>query len=202
MNRREFLKGTAAAGAAAVLPISILPASNMLPGAKNLGSEQDAKYFRDKLFEGFSFSNINQVLEKNLPLRMFNNGYDWIIAKSQEDAESLLIEMMYPNPAPKTEFLADLGLDHLGIKEWEQTYDPENQIWGWYQTKKKGVVGRKYGPIFRDEVEGDGWREMDMDEKMSVYDEDTGETTVKTVFEWIEEAAPDGEPCYFVTTEY
>ena len=116
------------------------------------------------------------------PLKMYTNQIDYVIAKSKEEAEKILIEMMYGERAvPRGEFLLENDIPKLFPLPAGRNY-----------------FRRNYFPIYMDEIEGEGWEEMPMDSQMDVWEEDTGETHKKTVREWIDEW---GEG-YFVSTEY
>jgi len=232
MNRREFLKGTAAAGAAAVLPLSILPKEEYsfwkknggtirlkendfievetLPGAQNLGGCP---------CNSMGTCGVDSMEEANLcpirGLKMFTNQYDWIIAPSQQKAESILAHMMYGHKVwQKHEMPTQIWMSYSETLDPDlrlKLYEAREDLWGYSITgpAEAAAMGKtKMYPIWMDEIEGDGWVEMSMDAKFEVWME-TDEpvpgtpqkwyrTETKTVREWIGEW---GEG-YFVSTEW
>ncbi|MHA2428737.1 MAG: twin-arginine translocation signal domain-containing protein [Candidatus Hermodarchaeia archaeon] len=219
MNRRDFLKGTAAAGAAAVLPLSIV--------------DQDTDYFREKIKTPKSFpherwselgpddelcspihpapacccepENGEMVYcDRHKPphLKMFTNQHDWVIATSQRQAEMILVHTMYGHRVwQKHTFPTQMWTELSHTLDFWEIYENKDEIWGYTITGRAEAAatgGMKMFTIWKDEIEGEGWEEMPMTAKMEVWEEDSGEVYTKTVREWIDEW---GEG-YFVSTEW
>ena len=197
MNRREFLEGIAAAGAAAMLPIS-------LAADPIRGKTKDVVMIDDYWAEhpecapcccepDSSTGEMIYCDRHKPPLKMFTNQYDYVIARSVEDAENILVEMMYGDKVyRKASFLY-----HHRNRKWISEYD---EIWGWVECPpaRRAAIGHGYFPIYKDEIEGDGWVEMSMDTTFPLYDEDGGVTFEATVRQFVEEF---GEG-YFASSEY
>jgi hypothetical protein len=156
MNRREFMKGTAAAGAAAVLPISILPE----PKEKKPSLEQ-------------FINDLPEPKEKKPSLEQFINDQSWLILEYWNDEEDC-----FPYPSRSrlrtfTTFEDMVDCVRVLIKQSEQegryiTFSESETVWkDWIASEETVLKLFEKGDDGRWEVRlprsaGGDWRDLDI----------------------------------------
>jgi hypothetical protein len=191
MKRREFVK------LAAIAPIAPLSLVKSKPEVKLVHHDGCLCDCPDCHIQGFNehlartacgCDSLEEHEATLCHLKMWTNQHDFIIAKTQKQAEDMLVEVLYGENAWRW---GEIPFEIWDKNRWRWDDDLLN-TWGLYLMPKGNII------IYKDEIEGDGWVEMSMNTKFSLYNEDSGNTFNLPVKDYIKTF---GEG-YFASTEY